>query len=202
MPGTLAHSQEIGERYMKVLIILLSVFILFSCQTDSKSVPAADEAPVEAASEPVTAPVPRIEPAVEVKEEPFDPQNVPREMFENTLQEVQEFIMSLNSIIRDQKYDEWLGNLSQEYIDTYGSPEYLKRASEDPRFKSQRIVLNNLRDYFIYNVAPSRLNVDNDVDDIEFITPRRVKAFTVNARGQRLRLYELEKDENGWKVIN
>lgn len=183
---------------MKTLIILFSVFILFfSCQTEPEPV-QTNEAPMVVETPPALF----VEPVVEVREDPFDPQNVPQEMFDNTLQEVQDFIVSLNSIIRAQRYDEWLENLSQEYIGTYGSPEYLKQASEDPRFKSQKVVLNNLRDYFIYNVAPARVNVDNNVDDIEFITPIRVKAFTVNAKGQRLRLYELEKEENGWKVIN
>jgi hypothetical protein len=182
---------------MKALIISFSVFILFfSCQTEPESVQAAHEAPAAAEAPPALAA------EAAAAEVPFDPRNVPKEMFDNILQEVQNFITSLNSIIRAQRYEEWLDNLSQEYIDTYSSPEYLKRASEDPRFKRQKITLNNLRDYFVYNVAPSRAGVDSNVDDLEFITPVRVKAFTVNAQGQRLRLYELEKEENGWKVIN
>jgi hypothetical protein len=177
------------------LSIVVCTFF-FSCQTKPESAPI----PVEPA--PVTAEEPpaAVEPAI-IVEEPFNPQQVSQELFDSTLHDVQQFITSLNNIIRSQKYDDWIKNLSQEYIDAYSSPEYLRQASEDPRFKSQKIVLTSLRDYFVYNVVPSRANVVK-IDDIEFITPTRVKAFTTSARGQRLRLYELEKNENKWKIIN
>jgi hypothetical protein len=179
--------------------LMLGCFFILSCQTkpEPAPVPAAPPPVVWAAAEVPAAPV---EPPA-AEEKPFDPQNVSRELFDSTLVEVQQFITSLNNIIHSQNYDDWMKNLSREYINTYGSPDYLKKASEDPLFKSRKIVLTNLRDFFIYNVAPSRANIDT-VDDIEFITPIRVKAFTVNAKGQRLRLYELEKDGNNWKIVN
>jgi hypothetical protein len=181
------------------LIAVLECFLIFSCQTERESVPAqADPSPVQAAVEESPAAIRTVPEAG-----PFDPQNVSRELFDSTLAEVQLFITSLNDIIHSQKYDDWMKNLSREYIDTYSSPDYLRKASEDPLFKSKKTVLTSLKDFFMYNVVPSRVNIDKvEVDDIEFITPVRVKAFTVNAKGQRLRLYELEKDENGWKVVN
>jgi hypothetical protein len=182
-----------------ILIAILECFLIFSCQTERESVPAqADPAPVQMAVEESPA---LIGPVAE--EEPFDPRHVSRELFDSTLIEVQQFIASLNDIIHSQKYDDWMKNLSREYIDTYSSPDYLRKASEDPLFRSRKTVLTSLKDFFMYNVVPSRANIDKvEVDDIEFITPVRVKAFTVNAKGQRLRLYELEKDGNDWKVVN
>jgi hypothetical protein len=40
------------------------------------------------------------------------------------------------------------------------------------------------------------------VDDIEFISPTRVKAYTVSSGGQRLRLYDLEHSGEEWKIVN
>ncbi|MDR2247990.1 MAG: hypothetical protein LBE17_15180 [Treponema sp.] len=138
-----------------------------------------------------------------VEEESFNSQQVSQELFDTTLVEVQRFITRVNNIIRAEKYDDWVKSLSREYIETYSSPDYLKKASEDPLFKSKKMVLTNFLDFFRYNVVPSRADIDTvEVDDIEFITPVRVKAFTVNAKGQRLRLYELEKDGNDWKIVN
>jgi hypothetical protein len=68
--------------------------------------------------------------------------------------------------------------------------------SADP---SKRRTLKSLEDYFLYVVVPSR---DNDhVDDIEFVTQSRVKAYTETPKGQR-RLYDLESSGNTWKIIN
>jgi hypothetical protein len=187
---------------MKELFLLLFCTLIFSCQSEPESA-FVDSVPVQAGPVFATAeaeelPAPS---AAAAEEEVFDPQHVPQELFTVTLEEVQQLITSLNSIIRSRRYDDWLKNLSQEYIDTYSSPEYLRQLSEEPRLKAQNIVLTSLRDYFIYNVVPSRANI-NKVDDIEFISPIRVKAFTENARGQRLRLYELEKDGKDWKIIS
>jgi hypothetical protein len=179
-----------------VLIAIAVSFLIFSCQTKTGVMP--DRIRPEAAAEIPPVPVEAV-----AAEEPFDPRHISREMFDTTLIEVQQFITALNDIIRSRKYDDWIKNLSREYIDTYSSPDYLKKASDDPLFKSKKTVLTNLRDFFMYNVVPSRANIDKvEVDDIEFITPVRVKAYTVNARGQRLRLYELERDGNDWKVVN
>jgi hypothetical protein len=180
-------------------IVLLGGVLFLACQTEPNDVPAQAEPPViQAVAEVPSAPV-----EAAADEGAFDPQQVSQELFDATLDEVQRFITALNTIIRARRYDDWIKNLSREYIETYSSPDYLKKASADPLFKSRRIVLASLKDFFMYNVVPSRANIDKvEVDDIEFITPTRVKAYTVNARGQRLRLYELEKDGGDWKVVN
>jgi uncharacterized protein YigE (DUF2233 family) len=49
-------------------------------------------------------------------------------------------------------------------------------------------------------VVPSRAN--DRVDDISFVSPQRIKVYTVNNKGERLRLYDLENLGNGWKIIN
>jgi hypothetical protein len=66
--------------------------------------------------------------------------------------------------------------------------------------KNQKIVLKSLEDYFLYVVVPSRAN--DRVDDIEFIGQNRVKAYTITSKGQRLRLYELEKTAGNWNIVN
>jgi uncharacterized protein YigE (DUF2233 family) len=49
-------------------------------------------------------------------------------------------------------------------------------------------------------VVPSRAN--DRVDDIEFASQKRVKAYTVTPNGTRLRLYDLEHIGDQWKIIN
>jgi hypothetical protein len=57
---------------------------------------------------------------------------------------------------------------------------------------------------FFHVVGPSRAS--SRVDEIEILSNTRVKAFTVmtNRAGevQRLRLYDLERFGNTWKIIN
>lgn len=194
-----------------MILSLLGYLFLFSCQTmgepvSDQSDPAfleveTEELPQSPGVTPVEPVIETVEPVMEMEDEPFDPLNVPQQLFDTTLEEVQEFIVRVNNIIHSRKYEEWIKILSQEYIDTYSSASYLRKVSEDPLFKTKKIVLKDFRDFFIYNVVPSRINI-NKVDDIEFITPTRVKAFTVNAKGQRLRLYELEKEGSDWKIVN
>jgi hypothetical protein len=39
-------------------------------------------------------------------------------------------------------------------------------------------------------------------NDIEFITLTRVMAFTVDQAGQRIRIYTLDKNEDGWEIVS
>jgi len=72
--------------------------------------------------------------------------------------------------------------------------------------RTRRIVLRTAEDYFIHVVVAARAETGQRVDDIEFISMNRVKAFTVthNRAGEevRLRLYDLEKIGNSWTIIN
>ncbi|HCM27151.1 MAG: hypothetical protein A2Z99_11815 [Treponema sp. GWB1_62_6] len=175
--------------------------------------PAKAETPADEASvvteEPAIAAEPQIEeeaeqpPAVElavpVEEVPFDPSTITREVFDSTKTDVQQLISRLNEIIRTKDFQTWTEFLGAEYRRAMSDKAFLSRMSDFSVLKKQNIVLTELRDYFIYVVVPSRAK--DRVDDIEFIGQNRVKAFTINAKGQRLRLYDLEKTEGGWKIV-
>ena len=137
---------------------------------------------------------------VEPVEDVFDPLSISKEVFDTTKAYVQVLISKLNLIIRGKDYSAWVYYLGPEYHAALSSAEFLKRVSESPILKNQNIILSSLRDYFNYVVVPSRAN--DRVDDIEFISQNRVKAFTIDSKGQRLRLYDLEKTEQGWKIVN
>jgi hypothetical protein len=132
--------------------------------------------------------------------ENFDPGSISQEVFNSTKVDVQQFIQNLNAIIRDRNYRAWVSHLGDDYYAEKSSPGYLAQVSEQPRLKTQKIVLSNAQDYFTHVVVPSRQN--DRVDDIEFVSPTRVKAYTMTPNGQRLRLYDLESSGNTWKIIN
>lgn len=134
----------------------------------------------------------------------FDSSSVSQEYYISTRDDVRHFIEELNQIIRNRNYDAWKASLSTEYFEELSSPENLQAMSEQPAMRTRRIVLRTPEDYFLNVVVPSRANLR--VDDIEFISRNRVKAFTVttNSAGeeQRLRLYDLERTGNSWTIIN
>jgi len=138
------------------------------------------------------------------KSEIFDPKKVSQQQYLSTRAEVQKFIEEQNKIIKGKNFEAWKRSLSPEYFKEISSAENLKRLSEQPGMKSRKIVLKTVQDYFDNVVVPSR--ADLHVDEIEFISANRVKAFTVttNKAGeeQRLRLYDLEKIDNSWTIIN
>ena len=138
----------------------------------------------------------------------FDPSRVSQAHYTTTRDEVQQFIEKLNQIIRTRNYNAWLETLSQEYIDEYSSPRTLQRISDEDLMKRQGIVLRNLNDYFTRVFVPSRnpSRIQSNIVDIEFVTANRVRAFITrtNNAGEESReiLYNLEKINNEWKIIN
>jgi len=135
----------------------------------------------------------------------FDPSKISQERYVSTREDVRHFIEELNKIISSGNYNSWKSMLSPEYFSDISSPESLSQMSEQPAMKRQKIILKTPEDYFKHVVVPSRAN--SRVDDIEFISENRVKAFTINTNNrtgeeQRLRLYDLEKTNNTWKIIN
>ena len=136
--------------------------------------------------------------------ESFNPISVSQEYYQSTMGDVQFFIEELNQIIRRRDYNSWKEALSLEYFEKISSQENLQEISAQPAMITRRIVLRNAEDFFIHVVVPSRAN--SRVDDIEFVSMNRVKAFTImtNRAGeeQRLRLYDLEKTGNIWKIID
>lgn len=122
---------------------------------------------------------------------------VTEDVYAQTFAEVEALISTLNDIIREKNYDEWLELLSAEYIAKTGSPEFLREASQSPILLKNRIVLKSLKDYFLSVVVPSRSQAV--LSDISFIDATRVKAITV-IDGKPVILYMLEKEDTRWMV--
>jgi hypothetical protein len=181
---------------MKMRKFYLSFFMALLLGCASEPAPGPTPPPVEEV--PASVPVP--EPAAPVKETVFDPGSISKEVFDSTKVDVQNFIQDLNRIISRKDYKVWVEHLGEEYFTEISSPSFLSETSNQPRLKTQKIVLNSAEDYFNYVVVPSR--ADDRVDDIEFVSQNRVKAYRVTPSGQRLRLYELEGFGDTWKIIN
>jgi hypothetical protein len=130
----------------------------------------------------------------------FDPASITPELFQSTKIDVQHFIGELNRVIRAKDYHTWTSNLDASYFEAINSPAFLQQLSGSSFLQSRNIVLKTAQDYFFQVVVPSRAN--SRVDDIEFISSTRVKAYTLSPGGQRLRLYDLEHSDRGWKIIN
>jgi hypothetical protein len=178
------------------LVVLLSMACGSAPQTETPPPGLAAPPPPETPPPPPeTASVP--EPA---PEEDFDPHSISKEIFDSTKTEVQHFIEELNGLIRGKNYSAWKATLAPDFFTEISSSGYLQRASESAALKSRNIVLKSPEDYFTHVVVPSRAN--SRVDDIEFVSQNRVKAFTINPNGQRLRLYDLEHTGNTWLIIN
>ena len=138
------------------------------------------------------------------KSETFDPKKISQEQYLATRDEVQKFIEEQNKNIKNKDFEAWKKSLSQQYFAEISSSENLKRLSEQPGMKTRKIVLKTARDYFDNVVVPSR--ADLHVEEIKFISANKVQAFTVktNKAGEeeRIRLYDLEKINNTWTIIN
>jgi hypothetical protein len=187
-----------------VLVLIFSV-LWYSCQSEGEAVEVFFPAPIEdtpsyvpefTQDAPAPVPVPELIPDAD----DFDPSLITPELYDTTKKDVQQLINELNRIIQSKNYQAWVSYLGNDYFAELNSPVFLKQTSESSFLKSKNTVLSSARDYFINVVVPSRAN--SRVDDIEFVNQKRVKAFTVTSRGQRLRLYDLEDFGDGWKIIN
>jgi hypothetical protein len=136
--------------------------------------------------------------------------NISQEMYEQTLAEVRIFVDGLNLLIRNKNYSGWKDALAAERFEQISSPDFLEVTSESAALKSRKIVLKTPNDYFEHVVVPSRSN--SRVDEIEFTAVNRVRVYYVErprrtdddgvAEIRRLRLYELEKSGDTWKIID
>lgn len=202
-----------AERIACIVCVILLLFAGLSCVTQPSAAPyddvpvagkPADAPPAETPPDSLAVETPPPEaPPVEAApakapEKTFDPASVTKEVYEATLFDIKKFIEQLNTIIRNRDYDTWIGYLSPEYIAETSDPAYLAKISETPILKRQSITLRSLKDYFLYVVVPSRQN--DRVDEIEFVGEDRIVAFTLNAKGERLVLYYLEKLDHLWKI--
>lgn len=167
------------------------IFIMAaSCAHEQTQPPAlAEIAPPPPAAEPPRPQSAAAEPPALV---------VSEELRQSTFVDVKGLISSLNAIIRRRDFDAWRALLTDEYLRHYSDPRTLAELSQQPALRRYNIVLRSLRDFFTYVVYPSRQN--DRVDDIEFIDERRVVAYTINAKEERLVLYNLEKIGDTWKI--
>jgi hypothetical protein len=166
-------------------VLTISFFLALSCGTPPApveeaavaEVPAAEDAPA------VVAEAPPAPPPVRAEEPAFDPGSISQEVYDSTLNEVKRVIEELNKICTDagkpasaeRSYAAWLTWVTDEYTEKTRDTDYLVLLSQQPALKSRNIVLNSQRDYFINVFAASRQNVK--VDEIEFVTPHRVKVL-------------------------
>jgi hypothetical protein len=166
----------------ELLVSFCGIALLLSCAsggTGGKSADIQEPSPVES---------------------PFTPGGgfiVTEDVYAQTFSEVEALISTLNGIIREKSYGEWLEFLSAEYIAKTGSPEFLHEASQSPILLENRIVLKSLKDYFLSVVVPSRSQAV--LSDISFIDATHVKAITV-IDGKPVILYMLVKEEARWMV--
>ncbi|MFP3091398.1 hypothetical protein LQZ21_13840 [Treponema sp. TIM-1] len=187
----------------KLILVLMSVVLAYSsCETEGEPVEEDLVVPAVSLPVPVEEVIPELPVAVQevIEEDDFDPSSITPEMYNTAKKDVQQLIKELNNIIRSRNYNVWVSYLGHDYFEEINSPEFLKRVSESSFLKSKNTVVSDSKDYFTHVVVPSRAN--SRVDDIEFVSQKRVKAFMVTAQGQRLRLYDLEDFGDGWKIIN
>ena len=143
----------------------------------------------------------------------FDPSQISSELYEATKAEIQDIVQKLDTIIRARDYNAWLVYLSNPFLEEISSPKFLAEMTEVLYDRDKRIAvalsrnprnvekkeIKTLRDYFDNVVVPSRAN--DRVDDIDFLSETKVRAYTVNNQGTRLLLYDLEIIDASWKII-
>ena len=139
-----------------------------------------------------------------IRQPPSGGVTVSQAQYDATMREVQQFITDLNNVIRNRDYPSYRAALSQARLNEISSQDFLQRVSQQPAMISQGITLKTAEDYFNHVVVPARANnrIDERVDDLEFINRNRVVAYTIDTNGRRLRLYDLEKIGNSWKITN
>jgi hypothetical protein len=189
-----------------LLLAVTVVFFFVSCGSSPETEQQDDHvsSPGEAAGESQVSASEKPAPQVPAAPAVFDAHNVSRELFEQTKLEVQRFIDQLNNMISQRNYEAWKSSLSPEFFARIASAEHLQSVSDTDIMKAQRIVLRNAEDYFFYVVVPSR--TASRVDEIEFISENRVKAYMINVYNDGttlwIRLFDLEKNGNMWMIIN
>ncbi len=171
---------------------VLAMLILAGCT----SVPPEAEEPVEPV---VIEELPRPEP---LPEEPAETETedfvVTQEIYEKTFEDVEVLIDRLNSIIRNENFEEWSTYLTEEYREYYSDPAVLREISEDLRKKYRyELRLRSLRDYFLYIVVGSRQEAT--LDKIDFIDENRLLAYSI-VNETPVILYYLANDGEGWKI--
>jgi len=125
---------------------------------------------------------------------------VSKERYEQTFDDIEGLIQTLNAVIARRNFNQWKTYLSENYINELSSQETLTALNERPVLKTSGIELKSLEDYFRFVVVPSRQNVK--LDEIEFLDNNHLTAYMYN-RGdpeQRIILYQLSNSDGQWKI--
>jgi hypothetical protein len=123
---------------------------------------------------------------------------VSKEIYNKTFNEIHQFFIKMDEIIKTGNFEQWKANLTVEYITLYSDAGHLRELSKKPNLKDRNIVITSLHDYFVNVFIPSRSG--SDLDKIEIISKNRVKAIRVINDVPYI-VYLLEKDENNqWKI--
>ena len=119
------------------------------------------------------------------------------ELYLKTFREVQDVVAAITKIIAAGDYDGWKSYLTDEYITSRSSAEFLADASNAAVLKKNGIVLKSLQDYFGNVVVRSRLQAT--LDDIQFLDETHVKAIGL-VQGTPVILYYLVLEDGRWKI--
>lgn len=199
---------------------MVPLCLALSCSTERTAV--SDDPVIrvleEEAPAPPASPIPEqeiIEEKIEEKpeEKPFDPQDISREEYDTTIQDIQEMIRKLNDIVRAKDFNTWVSFLADSSLAEINSREFLEEKANDLHKKNlsyavvrgqdisriRKINFRGPQDYFSYVVVPSHAN--DRVDEITFKSETKVTAYTRDEKGGRLVLYDLEKIDGHWKII-
>ena len=185
----------------KTNILILLTLILFSCKT----VDVVEQEP-EQKQEPV---IEMTEEAVEIIEE--EPETieveepvatikegieVSEDLYNRTFDEIEDLINELTQLIRKKNFNGWKRFLSEKYIETVESADYLREISEKPSLKDV-VELKTLRDYFQWVVVPSRASAR--LDEIIFKDEQHVTAYMFIEENRTI-LFQFEFIDNTWAI--
>jgi hypothetical protein len=183
-------------------LLVIAALLAASCATQPKE-PPPDTTP-ETTAETATEAATTVETTTQTETATTEPASTEpqvfvasQELYDKTFTEVQAVVTSLEKIIADGDYQQWLSSLTAEYVATTGSAEYLAKASNSPILKKNGIVLKTLQDYFKNVVVRSHFQAS--LSEIQFVDATHVKAVT-EIQGTTVILYYLVREDGRWKV--
>ena len=192
--------------------LCLVVILIGSCASAPETKPvSAAETQVEEKSQQVQEPAVVEKPVEEAKPKAEAPKTADEEVVaqfegvsitkkdkEIAKSEIEEVVKKLNEITAKKDYGRWRYWLSTEYKKEFSKPEVLKKASEGLPSNLKGKQLKSIEDFFYYVFVPARQN--GRVDDIEYLTPTRVRVFKIEPK-RTLIFYNLEKIDNRWLLV-
>ncbi|GAB6089552.1 hypothetical protein [Spirochaeta dissipatitropha] len=192
---------EFKKNTKSVLITVLLTCILLLASCASEAVPAGSE--IDVTGQNVEADQPSDKGKITADEEPVDKPGEPEiyivddEVYEQTFDEVDEVIRILNGLIARRSYAEWLEYLTPEYIESILEPEHLDELNKSSILQRNNITVENLEDYFVHVVVPSRSNLR--LDDLVFIDDNTVQVIMF-VRDRPVILYLLRRIDGEWRI--